>query len=276
MADTSVPIVSIHRGACPYQPFVLGQAESASPESAIIVIGDQSSRSAPPMVRVSIEDFWHDAARLEPLYRSVCPRPTDGELFCLSRWFVLRDFMRTTGVERVFHLESDVMLYADVNEEERNWSQYDMTMVRSCFGGSMFVNGLAGLDDLCQTIWAMFDGPDAAEKLRNQYSQEEYGGHACETAALRSFYNTHRNRTGEMGGSQPDGSYWDFNIGQDEGFEMRDGAKHFRFFDGKPQCKHLASGRNIRFNTLHFQGMMKSRIEAAFRQLHPTTINAAA
>lgn len=181
MADSSIPVICIHRGDFPYLPFVLGQAEMANPDSPIILIGDQTDNVVPMVNQVPIDRHWEEAARLDPVYRRQSPRPTDPELFCLSRWFVLRDYMRANGLEQVFHLESDVMLYADVNQEHRHWFQYDLTMVRSCFGGSMFVNGLAGLDELCQSIWDMLSGRDASEKLRSLYGQDQHAGHACET-----------------------------------------------------------------------------------------------
>ena len=68
-----------------------------------------------------------------------------------------------------------------------------------------------------------------------------------------------------MTGIQPDGSYWDMNVRMDEGFETEDGHKRYLFQDGRAFCRHVATGRDIWFKSLHFQGMGKKLIEPAFR-----------
>jgi hypothetical protein len=54
-------------------------------------------------------------------------------------------------------------------------------------------------------------------------------------------------------------------VRMDEGFEMDEGRKKYWFRDGRAYCRHVASGRDIWFKSLHFQGAAKTHIEPAFR-----------
>jgi hypothetical protein len=79
-----------------------------------------------------------------------------------------------------------------------------------------------------------------------------------------------------MTGIRPDGSYWDANIHLSEGFEVSEGRKRVRFEGRVPYCRHLETGRDVRFNCLHFQGGAKKHIEGAFRAGMPAAAVTAA
>ena len=42
------------------------------------------------------------------------------ELFCFQRWFVLYEFMKEQKIDKVFCMDSDVLLYTDASEDFKN------------------------------------------------------------------------------------------------------------------------------------------------------------
>ena len=277
MADP-LPIVFMHYGNSNYLPFTIGQAKLASLTSPIVLIGDQTNNVLPFITHVDMNRYSRQAVEFQKVYRHLSPNGFPYELFCFLRWFLLRDFMLEHGLKHIIHLDSDVLLYTDVNNERQNWKDFDLSLVNGVCAGNMFVNGTRGLEDLCQVIWDMYAGPGAQDKLDAIYAQRrQFNGAVSDMVALKSLYDSNRDRIAEMSGIQPDNTYWDANMHMDEGFDMCGPLKRVRFINNHPYCHHIDSDRDIRFKGLHFQGVAKTHIEPAFRagRAEPTLARAA-
>jgi hypothetical protein len=264
-------MVFIHHRNSTYLPFTLAQARLASPASPLVLIGDQTNDVFPYATHVDMNRYNAGALDFQKVYRHMSPNGEPYELFCFMRWFILRDFCRAHQVEQLIHVDSDVLLYCDVNCERDNWAGYDLTLVRGVCAGNMFVNRRAAIEELCETITGLYTGP--ADRLEALYARRrETGEGISDMVALKLYYDANRDRVAEMTGLQPDGTWWDANIHLSEGFEMRDGRKHVRFINRLPHARHLDTGQDVRFKCLHFQGVAKRHIEPAYRQGAPTTL----
>jgi hypothetical protein len=267
MSSAPLPIVFIHYGNSNYLPFTLGQAKLMSMRSPIVLIGDTTNKILPFVTHVDMNSYAKQAVEFQKIYRHLSPNGFPYELFCFIRWFLLRDFMLAHGLKEIIHVDSDVLLYVDVNQEQSNWKDYQLSLVNGVCAGNMFVNGTKGLENLCQIIWDMYAGPGAQQKLEQIYEERrKFNGAVSDMVALRAMYDNNRDRVAEMTGIQPDGTYWDANIHMDEGFDMLGPIKRVRFVDGIPYCRQTQSGNEVRFKGLHFQGIAKQYIEPAFRQ----------
>jgi hypothetical protein len=272
-----LPLVFIHYRNSPYLPFVFAQARLWSPGSPILLIGDETNEGYPFAAHVNMGRYAASAEAFRAVYRHLSPNGANYELFCFVRWFLLRDFMREYGIERCVHVDSDVLLYVDVNRERANWADYDLTLVRGYCAGNMFVNGRRAIDELCDAIMDLYTGPGAAARLDAIYAERQRTGEGIsDMVPLRAFYDANRNRVGEMTGLRPDGSWWDANIHLAEGFETADGRKRVTFRDRRAYCRQAETGRDVRFNCLHFQGGAKRHIEPAYRAGLASGIAAAA
>jgi hypothetical protein len=262
-----IPIVFIHLSNSEYLPYTLGQAKMKNLNSPVILIGDDTNNVFPFATHVHMNRYCKQAVEFQKIYKHFSPNGFIFEQFCFLRWFLLRDFMLAHGLKRVLHVDSDVLLYADVNQEQANWKDAELSVVNGEYAGNMFVNGTKGLEDLCTIIWDMYAAPGADERLAALLESRRCPGRfaVSDMAAMRKLFDANRHRMAEMTGIQPDGSYWDMNVRVDEGFETEDGHKKYWFQDGRAFCRHIARGRDIWFKTLHFQGMGKKLIEPAFR-----------
>lgn len=262
-----IPIVFIHLGNSDYLRFTLGQAKMQNLNSPIILIGDDANNVFPFATHVHMNRYCAQAVEFQKIYKHYSPNGFVFEQFCFLRWFLLRDFMKANGLKQVIHLDSDVLLHVDVTAEQANWKDFDLTLLHGEHAGNMFINGTRGLDELCDIIWNMYAAPGADERLAAILESRRCPGRfaVSDMAALGMMFKAHRDRVAEMTGIQPDGSYWDINVRMDEGFETVDGHKRYWFDNGKAYCRHISTGRDIWFKTLHFQGAAKSLIESAFR-----------
>jgi len=263
-----IPIVFIHLSSSEYLRFTLGQAKMKNLNSPVILIGDDTNNAYPFATHVNMNRYCKQAVEFQKIYKHYSPNGYVYEQFCFIRWFLLRDFMKQHGINQVMHLDSDVLLYVDVTQERENWKDFDLTVLHGEYSGNMFINGLRGLEDFCEMIWKMYAAPGADERLSALLESRRCPGRfaVSDMALMGMMSRTHPDRVAEMTGIQPDGSHWDNNIRMDEGFEMHDGRKRYWFENGRAYCRHIASGRDIWFKTLHFQGAAKAHIESAFHQ----------
>ena len=62
-----------------------------------------------------INDYWDSSVEFDKIYLHLSSNPRDYEMFCFQRWFVIRDFVQKQGFEYFLCVDSDVLLYCDVN-----------------------------------------------------------------------------------------------------------------------------------------------------------------
>ncbi len=270
---TGLPIVFLHYGCSHYLPFTAGRAKMMNIDSPVILIGDAANEKFLPFVQhVPMNRYAKQAVELEKHYKHLSPNGQGYELFCFLRWFILRDFMKAHDLTEIIHLDSDVLINVNVTRERSNWLDYDLTLVRSVCAGNMFVNGTRTLEELCDIIWDLYTGPESDRKLGELYAKAQVsGGGVCDMSALQLLCDASPGRVGEMTGVQPDDSYWDANFRQSEGFEIENGMKKMTWLNGLPFGRHINSGRDIFFKSLHFQGKAKDHLAAEFRKVYPAS-----
>ncbi len=236
--------------------------------SPVVLIGDTFTQDVFPYIEhVHMSRFAKQAVEFQNIYRHFSPNGPAYEMFCFMRWFILRDFMKAYGLSNIVHLDSDVLINVNVQQEQRNWLDFGLTILRRQCAGNMFVNGTTTLDALCEIIWDLYASSDSEQRLALLYERDKG---ICDMTTLGMICDKEPHQVGEMDGIQPDGSFWDANIKLDQGFETdSSGVKAVRWIDGRPFCRHLASGRDIFFKSLHYQGQSKHLIEPAFREVYP-------
>jgi hypothetical protein len=265
--DMALPIVFLHYGKSEYLPFTLGRAKMTNLNSPVILIGDDANKGYLPFVEhVHMNRYARQAVAFQSVYKHFSPNSPGYEMFCFMRWFILRDFMKAHGLNEIFHMDSDVLISVNVQKERENWSGYGLTVLRKQCAGNMFVNGTATLDQLCDIIWELYTGPDSDARLAALYARDKG---VCDMTTLGMICDQAPHHVAEMDGIQPDGSFWDANIKIDQGFEMQKGFKAIRWINSQPFGRHIATGREILFKSLHYQGGSKDQIGPAFRQMYP-------
>lgn len=111
-------IVFIHLGPKipDYSDISIEQARLFNPEANIFLLANQEALARKTLqnaIPIPVETLPKTAEHKEFIKR--CTYPGDLWRYSAERFLVLDDFLQNNRLERVFHLENDVMLYADLS-----------------------------------------------------------------------------------------------------------------------------------------------------------------
>ncbi|MEG3911119.1 hypothetical protein QT979_24820 [Microcoleus sp. w2-18bC1] len=268
-----LPIIVLHVGNSDYILYCLAQAKKTNPESPVIWLGDCIEKH---YSFFDYENFWDYANEFQEFNSSYQHRSINGikwELFCFQRWFVLKKLMQSRNIHQCLHIDSDVMLYANVTEEQKNFANCDLTLSQRQSPHYNFINNLNVLDSFCSFLLEMYKDP-----LIYQPIQEKFPN-VSDMSAFYFFANRESFSIGEIS-NITNNSKNDHNINVCEGFEMREGRKNIYFVEDQPFCKHLELNRAIKFNMIHFQGWQTKKYikdyfngESIFRESREWEVN---
>lgn len=253
----TMPIFFIHRGDDGYLTYSLQQAKASNPHSDVILLGKACNQQycTGNIAHVLLDGYMQSAAEFAKYYKHVSTNSYEYNLFCFQRWFVLRDFMRQHKLQRCCYLDSDVMLYADINNPEFSHFSFE-------FSWTSIVD-LEALDRFCDLTTNYFSQPALFSHLV-QYTQQighvHYGQPLVSDMVLFALYlrefPLHRQTHGIF-----DGSFFDGNINHplrippdNSEIESLAGKKKVFLINGSFYCKLPAKNTYIRVNSLHFQG----------------------
>lgn len=255
----TVPVVFIHRGDDDYLAFSLQQAKRSNPQSDVVLIGDASNGkyASESVHHCMIDRYFESAGRFAEVYKHQSGNAYDYELFCFQRWFVLKDFMKANGLERCCYLDSDIMLYANVNDP----AYHGFTNVWAM----LTINTMSTLEDLCYLIDVYFRNPDLYEYV-SSYSRN-LGFQGLNDMVFSSLFLDHwpqykQHLDGVFGDSFFDGNirhplHVSLPAGGSATVEMLDGKKKVYRRQGELYAK-AGDDYWVKINSLHFQGETKS------------------
>lgn len=113
----NLPIVFVHFGNDNYLNIVLHQARSSNPGAEIVLLGDDSNKKSNKLcTHYLYNNFDTGIDELEKNYVHLSSNNYQYEFFCIKRWFIIRNYMRDKNLEWVFTADSDVLLYAPVQD----------------------------------------------------------------------------------------------------------------------------------------------------------------
>ncbi len=258
-SHSKLPVFFLHYGNSDYLRYTLAQAKTSNPESTIYLLGDLSNNCYDFVEHHAFSDYFEEADEFSRIYRHFSTNSHSYTLFDFQRWFVLREFLAAHNLNKCLYLDSDTLLYADVTLERKKFEQFDFTLSQACCGCTFFLNRSEALDDFCQFLKDIY-----MRKNQYYYDKMVYNfalrqknglkGGGSDMWAFEAYRQAHFGEIGEAG-LVVDGSVYDPNISQPHpGFEMSNGIKRISWHNDKPYGRHLRSGKEIRFNSLHFQG----------------------
>ncbi len=241
--------------------YALSQVKVSNPRASIHLIGDGNNRIFRSFVyHHDYREYFREASEFGRVYRHHSIHGYDFELFCFQRWFILRDFLIAHKIERCFHMDPDVMVYCDLEEEAKKFLDCDFTLNSYISAHTSFWNNLAALDKFCQFIMDLYHRGGAEIYRKAASPQDPFNGFSDMTACWL-FYLAGFARIGDSN-AIIDGATHDINIRLsrhgDSFFEMHDGFKTIHWQGGIPSGTLLETRQKVKFNTLHCQGPAKS------------------
>lgn len=261
----ALPIVFIHRSNSDYLRYSLAQARASNPRSTIYLLGDESNQGYDGIDHYPLDAYFDEAREFERIYRHFNSTGFKGARFNFQRWFALKSFLREKRVQRCIYLDSDVMLYADVTEDQRKFEDFDLALSHMWCPCTLFLNRVDALEDFCRFLVDIYTRRDryAFDRMVAQYAlrrRNGLDGGACDMMAFNLFHEAHFGAVGEVS-LILDGAVYDPGIGiPAPGLAMSGEIKKIVWREGQPFGVHLRTGREVRFNSLHCQGRHKWRM----------------
>lgn len=255
----SIPVIFVHRGN---QDYFNAAVRQAMTKNNVIVIGSH---------KVSNEDFYPieeyktRELEFERLYDHLSTNPPTAEIMCFTRWFTLLNLMKKQNIPVCLYLDSDVLFFGDATTEYTKFNQFDFTLTHRCCGSNSFFTfkGLEG--GFCDFLIEFYKNKTSYDYERvtaHYHIRKKYnlGGGVCDMTLLEFYsYKICPGKVGEMSYIY-DGVTYDNNITcPDQYYEMDPtrGIKKIQWVNNEPHCCQTSSGKQIKFNTLHFSGQAK-------------------
>lgn len=256
---SKLPALFICQGDREHLKFSLLQARISNEAGGVILLGDRSTESLHNIAHFNLFDFYRSASRFARHYKHLSSNNHFVELFCFQRWFVLLDFMIQHSLDRVFHLDTDVLLYDDLESTCRDFQNTDFTFQKMTSGHSCLVNSVQALQKLCDFMLNYYVDSKKLHSLESKFQEHLKGGGVggiSDMYLLKLFSESRAARIAD-GTEIVNGAVFDHNIGFGDGYLVSGGMKTIIWRDGKPYGLKLDTQKLVRFRTLHFQGNAK-------------------
>ena len=285
--SSNIPVIFVHRGFSDYLEHSLWQARQYNEE--VILIGDATNDCFDFVHHFDMSDYFSEADRFAHRYVHLSSNELLYELFCIQRWYVIKEFVDRHQIERFFYCDSDVMVYCDVSQElDGIDADVALTDIEGYSGHNSFWSRGA-LKLFCDFASLFYE---CKENIRAWEDRVKRGGNSlCDMTLLTEFvralgqpdaaegmleeplralqreivYRMASPRVRVARLSERDAMFDLCNIGHSElgAYALRRHpsgitTKFIIWQNNQPYCHNLARRRFVRFNTLHCQGGNKS------------------
>jgi hypothetical protein len=274
MTNRPINIIFIHRGEGSYLQYSLAAAHRSNPTANIFLLDDKENCTFNYVKHVNINNYISGAENFAKTYQHLSSNPFDFELFCIQRWFIISDFLKTNSLENFFHADSDVMIFSDLAEEWPKFSNFSLALSQGSSGHNSFWNNAKILADFCDFVSNIYNQNDKEnyEKMMafwKNIKEDHKAGGVCDMTLLRFYRETHLGTVGETAVIVNNSTYDDNISSSIQGgtrYKMSVfGIKIIYWQAGLPYGKDDA-GSLIKFNTLHFQGKKKRYMKIALAE----------
>ena len=202
-----IPVVIVHQG---YKDYLKYNLDITSKNNKVFIIGDESLRVLEnnnvelcdiknyletEIVKSYSNNFTNYTNLLDYSESS-----KNHELFCFLRIIFIHMFMKEYNFEKVFHLDSDNVLYYDINEYpfEKDISyqfginDYNFDMTDSIHNGLINLEFCQKFENLFEKIYIDKDTSLINKKIN--YHKYRFGGRVCDMDFLFSSQEEKNNR----------------------------------------------------------------------------------
>ena len=260
--SSSLPIIFIHWSNSDYLKYSFAQARTTNPRSNIFLLSDFSDQSVDCVEHLSLFAYCREAEEFKHVYKHYSTNGFNYELINFQRWFVLKEFLIVNKLQRCLYLDSDTMLYGDVTKDSKKFEHFDFTLSQMTSGCTFFLNRVEALTNFCNFLFDIYTRRDRYhhDKMVGHFTARRMNrldGGVCDMTAFQLYHELNFGNVGEAS-RIIDGSLYDPAITSPApGFEMKNGIKRIIWKEGLPYGRHVRTGREIKFNSLQFQGRTK-------------------
>ena len=256
-------IVIIHTGYSKYLYYCLIQARKTNPNAFIYLIGDKEYKKLSRYSEfVNINDLVSDDINLfENSYIHLGKSSYKFEMFCIKRWFILRNFMDKFNISSCLHIDSDVMLLADTEESLEYFNDCDIALANN-LALTMKINNINVIKEFCNFIIDIYTKEENINYLKSLYFDTDRcsigtAGSISDMDLSRMFFESTSFSVKNLSEIYNNSFFDSAIIYGDPNFEMIKKGRYTMkkvFFENEVAYCHVCENPNlkIRVNSLHF------------------------
>ena len=256
-------IVIIHMGFVKYLLYVLRQIKITNPNSEIFLISDKENK------KYSKYSTFVDISKIQSLesksfkenYIHLGKSSPNYEMFCMLRWIILRDFMREYNIKECLHIDSDILIFSDLNKALNPFSNYKISLAHN-LALTMHIKDIEILDEFSKYLLFKYTNENELNKLKDMYYKTDrvnngVAGSISDMDISREFFSSVKEPIGDLSEIVNDSIFDSAIVYGESEFEMLKKGKYKLkkiFFENKiPFCNYVLNGENkkIKFHSLH-------------------------
>ena len=256
-------IVIIHMGFAKYLIYVLRQIKITNPNSEIFLISDKENK------KYSKYSIFVDISKIQSLesksfkenYIHLGKSAPNYEMFCMLRWIILRDFMREYNIKECLHIDSDILIFSDLNKALNPFSNYKISLAHN-LALTMHIKDIEILDEFSKYLLFKYTNENELNKLKDMYYKTDrinngVAGSISDMDISREFFSSVKEPIGDLSEIVNDSIFDSAIVYGEPEFEMLKKGKYKLkkiFFENKiPFCNYVLNGENkkIKFHSLH-------------------------
>lgn len=260
----SIPIFFVHKGNSPYLKYTLNQAKALNKNNRVILLGDNSNRCYSKIEHHSISDYSKFASNFEQNYIHMSYTPYAFELICFLRWFIIYEFVDKQNIDGAFLcLDSDVMLYCNTTEVEKQYNNTDLTIRNNAGAGFNFFKNKLVLKSFCDFMLKQYTKEKELDRLKANWQGFEKikQGGICDMMMFQFFREEKTDLRIGNPGKIENNIMFEHVISEDKNFEKEyDNISKIYFKHKKPYAIDKTTKQFILLKSIHCHAMNRSWI----------------
>lgn len=268
MIKSNIPIIFIHTGIQFYLKNAIHHATYYNNDNQIFLIGDKSNKKLDKKYKLLkhffIDDYLKKANEFKKKYIHLSSNKYDYELFCFQRWFIIEEFMTRNNIETALCLDTDVLLYCNVNKEFSKYLKYDFTICRHNLPCATLMK-IDTIKKFTNFITTLYTNNNYLLQLK-QINQNSFNNKGQRISLVgvsdMTAFDFYQKKVSDNVFDliyPHDGVCFDGKFNIADGFSEKKGVKEIIWKDNLPYGKYKEEQKLIRFLGLHFQGRSKMR-----------------
>lgn len=258
----STPVIFIHKGDHFYLNYSLNQVKITNPNNPIYLITDTITNRYPFVNYIDINKYFTEAKEFAKVYRHMSTNGFDNELFCFQRWYVLREFCRDKKLSDFLYLDSDLLIYCNVDSFFGKLNDYDFTISKKLSPHCCYFPSFEKLNKFCEFIPKLYTDSNYTDRFLTKHKHHldnNLPGGVCDMTAFNEYQKETAIKAKDLSVIDSN-EVFDDNINDADGFEMKDAVKKLKLTDKFYYGTTKVNQQHVKFNTLHFQGPAKKLI----------------
>lgn len=269
-------IVIIHTGFAKYLIYVLKQIKRTNPYSKIFLISDKNYKKySQYSTFIDISKISSEEAKsFKEKYIHLGKSDPNYEMFCMLRWILLRDFMREYNINECLHIDSDILIFSDLENALKHFSDYKISLAHN-LALTMYIKDIEILNEFSKYLLFKYTNETEINKLKDMYYKSErvnngVAGSVSDMDISREFFSNIKEPVGNLSHIINDSIFDSAIVYGAPEFEMlKKGKYEFKkiFFENKiPFCNFILNGENkkIKFHSLHLLTWTKLYIKKLY------------